>query len=307
MARWHRYENYWPPYVPVAERKAKAAEEVARRKKQGKGSSPIVIQGRTIASSFWGKAWCDNLERYSDYSNRLPRGRSYVRNGSVVDLQIAAGSVQALVRGSSLYEIRIRISTVSNARWVEVRNDCAGAIDSLVELLQGKFSKAVMSRITQRDTGLFPSPKEIQFKCSCPDDASMCKHIAAVLYGIGARLDSSPELLFALRGVDHLQLIAQAAESIPAKAKTAASNKVLKTDDLSSMFGIELVEPESPEPARKTASPRAKKAVVGAHQPERKLTPSKRRYALLSVKSTGRLKNGAKDVATAGKKPAGKK
>ena len=263
MARWNRYdryESYWPRYVPVAERRAKAALELKQRAKKGQTSSPIVIEGRTIASSFWGKAWCDNLERYSDFSNRLPRGRTYVRNGSVVDLQISAGNVTASVSGSQLYDVQVRIATVPKARWTAVCKDCDGAIDSLVELLQGRFSKGVMARICERDKGLFPSPKEIDFECSCPDYAFMCKHIAAVLYGVGARLDTNPELLFALRGVDHLELIAQAGKNV-ATANAEAPRKILVTDELSEMFGIELAEPEtSAAPAKPAKRPRKQAA-----------------------------------------------
>ena len=175
-----------------------------------------MIEGRTIARTFWGKAWCDNLERYSDYANRLPRGRTYVRNGSVVDLQIAPGEVNATVSGSELYKVAVKVSAVPKARWNSICTDCAGAIDSLVELLQGRFSKGVMERICQQKTGLFPAPDEIEFSCSCPDWASMCKHVAAVLYGIGARLDEQPELLFKLRKVDEKDLIAKAGKGAAA-------------------------------------------------------------------------------------------
>src|SRR5256884_1956302 len=123
------------PYVPVATRRQHAAREMAKLAKKGHAVSPIVIQGRTIARTFWGKAWCDNLERYSDYSNRLPRGRTYVRNGSVVDLRITPGAVTALVSGSELYDIEVKVVAVPKARWTAVCRDCAGAIDSLVELL----------------------------------------------------------------------------------------------------------------------------------------------------------------------------
>ena len=184
----------WRPYVSVAERRRKAAREMQKLRKKGHPVSPVVIEGRTIARTFWGKAWCDNLERYSDFANRLPRGRTYVRNGSVVDLQIAPGEVNALVSGSELYKVAVKVSAVPKARWTSICADCAGAIDSLVELLQGRFSKGVMERICQQKTGLFPAPAEIEFSCSCPDWASMCKHVAAVLYGIGARLDEQPEL-----------------------------------------------------------------------------------------------------------------
>jgi len=172
---------------------------MAKLKKKGHTVAPVVLQGRKIASTFWGKAWCDNLEGYGDYENRLPRGRTYVRNGSVVDLQIAEGEVSARVSGSDLYKVKVDIVPVPKARWKSICKDCAGGIDSLVELLQGRFSKGVMERICRQRSGLFPAPEEIRFSCSCPDWASMCKHVAAVLYGVGARLDNKPELLFRLR------------------------------------------------------------------------------------------------------------
>ena len=209
----------------------------------------MAIEGRVIAKTFWGKAWCDNLERYSDYSNRLPRGRTYVRNGSVVDLQIGTGAIRALVSGSDLYEIEVKVAAVPPARWQAVCKDCAGAIDSLIELLQGQFSKAVMERMCREKTGLFPSPSELAFKCSCPDWASMCKHVAAVLYGIGARLDEQPDLLFALRNVNHKDLIAKAGAGLSQTRKRPAAGKVLDTGDLSEIFGIEMAQPAEPHGA----------------------------------------------------------
>jgi uncharacterized Zn finger protein len=230
----------WRPYVPVAERRRKAEREMQKLKKKGHPVSPVVIEGRTIAQTFWGKAWCDNLVRYSDFSNRLPRGRTYVRNGSVVDLQVAPGEVAAIVSGSELYKVSVKVSAVPKARWTSICRDCAGAIDSLVELLQGRFSKGVMERICQQKTGLFPAPAEIELSCSCPDWASMCKHVAAVLYGIGARLDERPELLFKLRKVDEKELIAKAGRGLPLAKTGPAAEKVLSADGLSELFGLEM-------------------------------------------------------------------
>jgi len=230
----------WRPYVSVAERRRKAAREMAKLAKKGHSVSPVVIDGRVIAKTFWGKSWCENLERYSDYSNRLPRGRTYVRNGSVVDLQIAPGEIKAHVSGSEIYEVAMNVSAVPKARWNSICTDCAGAIDSLVELLQGRFSKGVMARICQQKTGLFPAPTEIHFTCSCPDWASMCKHVAAVLYGIGARLDERPELLFKLRKVDEKALIAKAGKGAPLSKKGPAADKVLAENGLSELFGLDL-------------------------------------------------------------------
>ncbi len=199
---YSRYEDRWPAYVPVAERRRKAELEMAKLRKKGVTVSPVTIEGRVIASTFWGKAWCENLESYHDYANRLERGRTYVRNGSVVDLQIAPREMTATVSGSELYKIKVSIGEVAKTHWKSICADCAGGINSLVELLQGRFSKGVMERICRQGAGLFPKPAEIRFSCSCPDYASMCKHVAAVLYGVGARLDAQPELLFRLRAVE---------------------------------------------------------------------------------------------------------
>ena len=204
----------WRPYVSVAERRAQAQREVAKLKKKGQTITPVTIEGNTIVTSFWGKSWCTNLERYSDYASRLPRGRSYVRNGSVVDLQIAKGEVTAMVSGSSLYLVKVSITPVAKSHWQAICRDCTGSIDSLVELLQGRLAKSVMDRVCRQGDGLFPAPKEIKLSCSCPDWADMCKHVAAVLYGVGARLDQAPELLFVLRGVDQNELIAGAGQDL---------------------------------------------------------------------------------------------
>ncbi len=246
----------WTPYVPVAERRAKAAKEMHKLAKKGQTVYPVKIEGRSIAKTFWGKAWCDNLERYSDYANRLPRGRTYVRNGSVVDLQIRPGRIEAWVSGSELYRVEIEIKPLAKAQWKALCADCAGAIDSLVELLQGRLSKGVMERICAKGTGLFPSPSEIKLDCSCPDWADMCKHVAAVLYGIGARLDAQPELLFTLRYVDEKELLAQAAKDLPF-ASHKPGEAALEGEDLADLFGLDMVEPSPEAPKAKARATKA--------------------------------------------------
>jgi uncharacterized Zn finger protein len=236
------YDDWgWRPYVSVAERRRQAARKMERFRKKGQAVSPVVIQGRAIVRTFWGKAWCDNLERYSDFANRLPRGRTYVRNGSVLDLRIAPGEIKALVSGSEIYRVEIRVAPVTKPRWKSICKDCAGAIDSLIELLQARFSQGVMERICRQQTGLFPAPNEIKLSCSCPDWADMCKHVAAVLYGIGARLDQQPELLFKLTQVDENELIAKAGDALPLANKGTAATKVLGgREDLAELFGLDM-------------------------------------------------------------------
>jgi hypothetical protein len=266
----------WKPYVPVAQRRQKAARAVAKLKRAGTALSPVAAGRGAIARTFWGQAWCQNLERYSDYANRMPRGRTYLRNGSVIDLGIAAGTVTAQVMGSSLYRVEVNISAVPARRWQGIARDCAQSIDSLVELLQGQLSTSVMERITRPGAGLFPSPKEISFSCSCPDWAAMCKHVAATLYGVGARLDAQPELLFILRKVDAKQLILRAGEGGPPVRKLPGVGRILDPSKLADVFGIEMAGPATkPSPAgapmkarTKTPFPRqAKKA-----SPKRKAT-----------------------------------
>jgi uncharacterized Zn finger protein len=239
----------WKPYVPASARREKAAKKAAKLAKKGHTLSPVTASRGAIAKSFWGKSWCENLERYSDFSNRLPRGRTYLRNGSVIDLKIAAGEATAQVMGSSLYRVKVQISAVADTHWQSIARDCARSIDTLVELLQGQLSASVMERITRPGTGLFPSPKEIKFSCSCPDSAAMCKHIAATLYGIGARLDAEPHLLFGLRRVDAKELIARAGESDALPQKTPRPGRILDSSKLADVFGLDLppVGPQSGE------------------------------------------------------------
>jgi uncharacterized Zn finger protein len=251
------------PYVPVAVRRQRAMKKMESLRKKGVDVQPIEIDGRKIAKTFWGEAWCDHLESFSDYANRLPRGRTYVRNGSVCHLAIDKGRIEAKVSGSQLYTVQIAIKTLAPKKWKEVKRRCTGQIGSLIELLQGNLSDQVMEVVTDRQNGLFPLPGEISLKCSCPDWATMCKHVAAVLYGVGARLDHKPELLFKLRGVDHEELIAADAEAAVSAATTRGKTKRLAADDLSDVFGIEL-EAAASEPA---PSPRSGIIQNAGHSP----------------------------------------
>ncbi len=234
----------WAPYVPVAQRRAIALREVESLKKKGKDIQPIRIEGRTIARSFWGKGWCDHLESFSDFQNRLPRGRTYVRNGSVCHLDIQPGRIEAIVSGSRLYNIRINIKKLKSATWTSVKRECSGRIGSMLELLQGRLSDQVMAVVTDRKQGLFPQPREIELKCNCPDWAVMCKHIAATLYGVGSRLDDRPELLFLLRDVDADELISTEM-AVPIGAATADT---IDDNQLGDIFGIDLDDANEGQP-----------------------------------------------------------
>jgi uncharacterized Zn finger protein len=243
----------WAPRKTAARRRAEAEREIKEAARRGRGKSPVAIAGRKIACTFWGKAWCDNLERYRDFAYRLERGRSYLRSGSVIDLQIETGKIAAEVLGSRLYKVAIEIDAVQRAAWRAIQRDCAGAIGSRLELLSGRLSEPVMARLCAERTGLFPSPTAIRFTCSCPDYATMCKHVAATMYGVGARLDHAPGMLFTLRRVALEDLLASAVTELPA---TPASGRVLAAEGLASLFGIELAD--TPVAATSTPSTRGR-------------------------------------------------
>lgn len=309
----------WKPYVPVAQRKRKAEQAAKRMAKKGAPLAPVQLAGRTIAATFWGKSWCDNLERYSDYENRLPRGRAYVRNGSVIDLRIEAGQVRALVAGSSLYKTNITVAALPGKQWQDISADCAGSIDTLVELLQGRLSDAVMRRICQPANGLFPAPKELKFDCSCPDWADMCKHVAAVLYGVGARLDAQPELLFTLRKVDAQALVAGAGAGITLSHRKPgqAKGKALEASDaaLADIFGIDIAEtPEAATPASPGEPPApvrpktraSKKPVLSEAKPAARERRSSKTPVETPVQTTAPRKAGARRAVPAKKRAAAK-
>src|SRR6202162_6028218 len=269
------------PYVSAAQKRLRAQKAVKALEKNGQKMNPVRIDGRSIARSFWGKAWCENLESYSDYANRLPRGRTYVRNGSVVDFVSAPGEIRALVSGSDLYRITIKIRPVQKAEWKALKTDCAGRVGSLMDLLQGKLSAQVMEIITRRETGLFPRPAEIGLSCSCPDWAGMCKHVAATLYAVGARLDQNPELLFVLRGADHLELVTEATKSVTIGVSSSLEGSATLTgENLAEIFGIE-IEPDVLPAASSAVSnlPKAttrKKAVLEAESKGSKTAGSRK-------------------------------
>jgi hypothetical protein len=287
----------WRPYVPAAARRRQAERMLRKLGAKGQELSPVAIAGRTIARTFWGKAWCSNLERYSDYANRLPRGRSYVRNGAVLDLRITSGEVKALVSGTDVYQVGLKVSAVPQRRWSAICKDCAGAIDSLVELLQGRFSNGVMERICRLGTGLFPAPDEIRLSCSCPDWASMCKHVAAVLYGIGARLDEQPGLLFTLREVHEQDLISKAGNGGRLAKSGPAADRVLGGKGLSELFGLEMAVADGAEERRPL--PRARAKAGSPARGRAPAGPAKKRSTSARRLKPGPVRNGRRKAGKA--------
>ena len=293
------YWNYYPPYVSVAEKKAKAAKKLKQLKKKNHNIKPVVIEGSAIAKTWWGKSWNRNLERYADYSNRIGRGRSYVRHGAVLDLQIDSGKVEALVQGttSKPYSVSIKIKAIDNNIWQEIKASCGGKLDSLQGLLEGKFPKALGEIFMAQGNGLFPSPEEIELSCSCPDRAYMCKHVAATLYGIGARLDEDPGLFFKLRKVKMKDLVTGAVKDKTHKLLEKAKKKtkrVIAELDLADVFGIDMEVP---------AGPSNKGAEVTKKSIKRKKPPGHTSKKTKDISATGKSgeKATVKKVASRGK------
>lgn len=271
MASYRHYYGF-APYVPVAQRQAKAEKERKKLEKQGKRLAPVRLlhAGRTLCASWWGNAWCDNLFRFGDFENRLPRGRSYLRNGAVIDLQIEKGCVTALVQGTHLYTISISIDPLPPKTWTSLVADCSANITSLVDLMAGRFSDTVMRRLIRSGDGLFPEKREISFDCTCPDYANVCKHVAAVLMGIGVRFDEDPTLFFTLRGVDPNALVAAVAGSLTSLDTAAVADDDLltaDTADLTDLFDIDVEPAARPKPANRPEPKSAKRAVAPAKAP----------------------------------------
>lgn len=299
MARYGR-RRYWDAFAQPSTHMvgARALEAKLALKAEGREFSPVEpVRGQRIATTFWGQAWCRNLTRYSDYENRMPRGRSYVRHGSVVHLEVKPGEVHALVSGSDLYRVTIRIEPLARKQWDAILGQCAGEIEDLVFLLRGEPPERVMEIVTRPGDGLFPTPKEIELDCSCPDWADMCKHAAAVLYGVGVRLDHDPEQLFLLRSVDPNDLVSAVPE-----AAESDEDAALAGEDLSALFGIRLEEDDA---GIATSGARSSGAGVRRKATRKKVTRKK-----VTRKKAVRKKSGAtrkKATRAAGRKVVRKK
>ncbi|MFT3788139.1 MAG: SWIM zinc finger family protein [Tepidisphaeraceae bacterium] len=273
MGRWDNGYGGFPDYVPAAQRRANALKEMDRFRAKGKVIQPIEIESRLITRTFWGNAWCKHIECLSDFASRLERGRTLVRNGSVCHLEIKTGKVEAFVAGTELYSVGVEIQPLPAKRWESIKRACAGQIGTQVELLQGKFSDNVMRVLTDPDTGMFPHADDFDLDCSCPDFARLCKHLAAALYGVGARLDESPELLFTLRGVDPFELVDQSM-NVSAVTRSNSTSRDLASDDLAAIFGIELdltgdARPNDEKTAASKVGRKAMKAPVNSKPKKR--------------------------------------
>ena len=244
-SRYDSRAHGFPEYVSAREKMQRVRAGAEKLRRSNADIHPVVIEGRRIARTWWGRSWNANLERYADYSNRIGRGRRYVRHGAVLDLRIEPGRVTALVQGSRSkpYDVAVKIDPLNGEIWEALRESALTQLDSLSDLLAGGFPEPLKDAFFAPRSGLFPPPGEIRFDCSCPDWASMCKHVAAVLYGIGNRLDEKPDMFFTLRQVHMEELVHKTleatAESLLDKSGTAVGDDVLDDDVVADVFGIE--------------------------------------------------------------------
>lgn len=261
------YYYGFPKYIPVGEKRVKAAKKLKQLRKKNQDINPVILDGSKLTHTWWGKAWNKNLEAYADYSNRIGRGKTYVRHGAVLDLKMYAGKITALVQGnrSKPYSLEIKIKPIPNEKWSKIKKACQGKLISMAKLLDGKFPEELQGIFTRKGSGLFPTPREINFHCSCPDWASMCKHIAAALYGVGSRLDNDPSLFFTLRKVKMDNLVSEVAKDksriMLSKAKKKTS-RVIADSDVSDMFGLDVGIKEKPvkvKPAKRKTTGSKKK------------------------------------------------
>ncbi len=240
MSRYWEMDYYNQPDVSQLKKNAEATKK--KEAKKGNVLEPVSVQGRSIAASWWGKAWCANLEQYADYESRLGRGKRYVRNGSVLDLKIQKGKILARVQGTRKvpYKVEIRISPLSEEKCQNIIDRCGRKLENIEKLMNGDFP-VEMQELFQGEDGLFPTPREISFNCSCPDWALMCKHVAAALYGVGVRFDEKPLLFFELRGIDVERFIdvtlANKVEAMLAN-EDKPSSRIMDDVDTAAIFGV---------------------------------------------------------------------
>ncbi|MBO4336878.1 MAG: hypothetical protein J5842_02240 [Lachnospiraceae bacterium] len=239
---WNDTKVYDQPSAQDLKQKAMAS--VRRAGKKGKDYEPVICRNKrgALCNSWWGQAWCDNLERYADYASRLDRGRSYVRSGTIIDLKIDGGKVTAKVQGRrrTPYKVEVRVGRLSEENCQKIIDRCIRRIESLETLAKGEFPEELKELFTE-DGALFPTPKEISFSCSCPDWAMMCKHVAAVMYGIGLRFDENPFYFFKLRGIDPDRFIDVAVENRVERMLANAdvvSDRIIEDADFTELFGV---------------------------------------------------------------------
>jgi uncharacterized Zn finger protein len=242
MSDYH-YDTEEDGLTSVKDLRQRAAFFAKKLGDEGVRLTPVKSAKKSISSSFWGQAWNRNLNHYSMFANQLAPGRTFLRNGAVIDLCVEKGTIRGLVAAQSLCEVAVKARPVDTARWARLVERCSGSVRSLTDLMSGKLPEETLAAITDESAGLFPEPEEITFSCSCPDWTDVCVHVAAVLYGFSLRLDEEPALLFTLRSTDPADLISSATDKFVSDV-AAVSDPMVESDmhQLEDLFGIDLIK-----------------------------------------------------------------
>lgn len=218
--------------MKAADLEAQARRELIELKSAGEEVRPVVGTTRKLAAHFWGSAWMKHLALCESGGWSLSAGRTLLRHGCVLDLQLEAGLIRARVMEERLHDVEIALDPLDGERLEELRTICSGKIDSLVPLLEGTLDDALLATLCNAETGLLPEPGAWHMSCTCPDWSEPCPHAAAAIYAAGILIDAEPSLLFRLRQVSPEDLLQSPAE------KAAESDFDL--EQLARTFRIEL-------------------------------------------------------------------
>ncbi len=215
----------------AAELETLAAARLAELQAAGEELHPVVSRSRALVSHFWGKAWMRHLAACEAGGLCLAPGRTLLRHGCVLDVQLAPGLIRARVSTQRLEEVELHLAPLDEERQAELVQLCQGRIDSLVSLMEGRVDETVLAPLCDPQLGLLPEPADWRMHCSCADWAEPCPHAAAAIYAAGVLIDADPSLLFTLRSLDPATLLRPTAQ---AEASDFAAG------DLGKLFGIEL-------------------------------------------------------------------
>ena len=215
------------------------------------------------AESWWARRWVEVLESFQ-VGRRLGRGRSYARQGQVVEIELGKGFVTALVQGSrdAPYLVRMRLSMLSSIDWKKVTRSIAEDPELTGALVTGRIPENIEEVFQPLGLSLFPTASgDLKTACSCPDQANPCKHVAAVYYLLGEEFDRDPFLVFRLRGIDRAELIEAIGGSaalrgapVAAPARPAPEAKPA-TEAGATEAGEATAAPEPPAPAEREPEP----------------------------------------------------
>jgi uncharacterized Zn finger protein len=187
-----------------------------------------------FSRTWWGDRFIQALEQFTD-DGRLQRGRSYARGGKVLNFEIDKNHITAQVKGSinpyfgvykePTYHISIEIKPIAKLSWNQAIQNLSSKASVVSRMLLNEVPENIEDNFSDLGLNLLPhSSKDFTTRCSCPDYANPCKHIAGVYYLVASQLDNNPFLLFELRGLSKTELQTKLATSPLGKALSEELN-----------------------------------------------------------------------------------